>query len=450
MNRKFFVVASTILSMTAGTFAMNGKAVAVVTLMNGATNTSRLIVATISSNVVTKVDTIVRGTAGKPLFIPTFCLDGSKIAFFQSGAGVSVVDATGGNLHTVAKTADWGGLSVQDHLSWPAIDGSKWIYYHKPGAKGEIWKVNVLDTTQNFLVCDYIKGATGSNFQNWSLSADGKYCAMRALGTWAQDPAGYIGYNGGIWPHTFPPKVNTSTGWIDPALTAPSICCNLNSECNVGISASGNLLCHFSGQHTAVYGVTWNHAAATTAGNNPRTLFTLANIEGWIKPSPVMSNPGIGDSFLRPRGSSNSDKIFTAIVNWPYAEYNTDGSNLIVANWKDQEAAIVTNNPNTSPRWIVDPGDFWADGGSASTYQDVNGAWVTLNTGVERGIGDAHSTSRLKKSGAHENTALYSITGKRISGFFKGDRCSSVGAYIAIGRNAGEKLLVIGNRIQRK
>lgn len=50
--------------------------------------------------------------------------DGTKVAFYQTGAGVSVIDIAAKTVRTVAKTPDWGGAGQEQFMSCPGAGGT--------------------------------------------------------------------------------------------------------------------------------------------------------------------------------------------------------------------------------------------------------------------------------------------------------------------------------------
>jgi len=414
--------------------AMSGKAVTSVS-----SSGSALIVVTVADNVVTRTDTIVPRVNGVTMTCPTFSPDGKRIAFFKSGAGLSVVDIDGKNMRTLGSGGAGMGMA---YIYWTSLDNGKRIYYYR--GSGQIWRVNVDDTTRKALICDYTRTDVGGvNFCNFSLSTDAKYCVTRALGP----SVDALGYPGGGWAHTFPPTVNPSTGWIDPSLTKVQGS-DLENECNQGISVSGKLMWHFSGQHTSLYGDLWNHATNTAQRCNPHALFNMyTNVQTWLKPSPVMADPGFGVYLFAPHGSSNSDKVVTILILWEMAQQSSGGANMVVVNWKDQAAVMVTSNPASTQR-IAEPGDFYLDGGPANSYQELDGTWTSFPgaTAVGRAIDNARTTAPAAT--VRDRPALYNIRGARVGALdagYSADRANLRGVYVAAGQGAVKKAVVIGN-----
>ena len=445
---------------------MSGKAAAIVhQVQSGSTRASKLLLVTVEGKTTT-TDTVLTAASGKTYSYPTFNNAGTKIAFYENNDGrVSVYDIAGKSVRTVAKIPNWSGPGQEQRIAWPGADEGKWIYYHKPcsqggkcrgGGTGEIWKVNIDDTTRNMLVCDYKTVDSSASFIDFALSADGRYCVIRGIG----DPnvPDALGYGCCIRPHTFPPKVNTQTGWIDPGLTAPGENPGLIGwQCNSGISASGNLLCCFRALHTALYGVSWNHEADTLVATNPPALFDMfKDLEPWMG-----SNYGDSPYLFMPRGSSNADKIFTILVLWENAQNFSNGSNLAVINWKDRDlkdAVMVTRSPllglYTGNNWIAEAGDFHLNGGPANSYQDINGQWISLPTVTESRGGD-RPVLRFSQSMPGTDAAIYSITGRREGDFRGGDLLQPapghlhIGAYIIAGQGTAARRVVAGNKVQR-
>lgn len=338
--------------------ALNGKAVTVVqTIVSPFYGTqsairSRLIVVNVSNSAVARTDTILR----EPMLVhPTWSFDGTRIAFYRFGHGIAVVDADGKNLRDVWSGPAFGAENDVANISWPGTDSGKWIYFHKSQnsgneGTGEIWKVNVNDTAQKSLVCDYLPAtawcAQGACLRRWSLTPDAKYAVIHCY------------ENGNVVPHLFPPQNNNAM------LTAPTCVptgdgnknCSFWGDCNPSLSASGNILYHFGGAHTQIYANWWNHTPTSASPNTITYSFTIGtgpsgsldqykDVETWLAPSAAKDAM---QCFIWPRGAANSDKIVTSIVANRYgAEYwhNSCGGNIVVANWKDRNAVMVTNNP---------------------------------------------------------------------------------------------------------
>jgi hypothetical protein len=378
----------------------------------------------------------------------TLSPDGSRIAFFKRGTGLCVANIDGSNPRTITSG---GAVALgAPFISWTSLDNGKSIYFHK--GSGEVWKVNVDNPGQISKVCDYTKGP-GANLMNFTLSTDARYCVIRALGS----PLSDIPYQGGGWAHTFPPQVNPSTGWIDPALTEARGS-DIQNECNQGVSVSGKLFWHFSGQHTSLYGDLWNHTANTAQQNSPHALFNMyTGVQTWLKPSPVMPAQDIGDYLYAPRGTSNSDRIVAIIGVYGMVQYNTDGGNMLVVNWKGSEAVMVTSNPDQrtgSFKWTAEPGDFHLDGGPANSYQEIDGNWTSfpLTTPAVRGTGNLRSTAPAATAMGH--AALYNLRGSRMGAFDVGystaHRADLRGACVVSGQGAVKKVMVPGNGFSAK
>lgn len=449
-KESFFVIL--LLALVSSVCALNGKAVAVVSNFlspvdgSQASDVSRMIVVTtqsvgnVTSNV--KTDTILRGR----MFYPMWSFDGTRIAFYKDGAGVCVVNADGSNLRTVARTVDWGREDWFYNLSWPGIDGGKWIYYHKTcnsgcfrNGSGEIWKVNVDDTAQKSMICDYTKSNVQIEpgipwFGRFQLSADAKYAAIHAGGV---PSLAVWGYRNGCIPHEFPPKVIPGTTQIDPGLTEPACdnCGGYRGACNTGLSTSGNIFFHFDGAHTVIYANYWNHAAKTIngrydIGTGPwGSLDMDKDLDPWIS-----TGAGMGDCLVWPKGSSNSDRVVSVLTGWKYGDmYSPTGSNLIIADWKDKKAAMVTNNPRPNlfknaqgqemswvvegdRYWVAEPGDFWVAGGPAGCYEAIDGSWVNVQTGQVTNV-DNRSRNVNGTRTAIRPVAIYTLTGTRLGSY---------------------------------
>jgi hypothetical protein len=481
MKKSIFVaVAAIVAFLFQETAAISGKAVTVVTYMltpywgQQPTAQSRLIVSTISANVCTKTDTLLTGGL---FFMPTWNFDATRIAFYRNsasgGANVSVVDANGGNLRNVATlTTAWGEWDNETHISWPAADGGKWIYYHTSGANyyrkgtGEIWKVNINDTTQRVLVCDYKKldnispgDISGPGLWRWSLSADAKYSVCHTNGTVAS-----MGYQPGIICHTFPPQDN------NPRLTMPV--CEINGGCGVGdcnsaLSPTGNIMYHFRGGHCQLYANYWNHAAKTlsdpyTIGTDiSGTLGQYKDVETWLS---AADKSKIGSTFIYPRGSVNSDRVVSMITGYIYGDRYTAesaGSNHLIVNWKAKEAVYATNNreaphpngvvPDGNYFWFSEPGHFWVDGGAANAgkIENVDGTWSTVDQ-TPLSINDRYAAIPAIH-GIHGSISVYSLKGSRIGNFdrrvFEQQMSKRLpqGAYVVRSRSLPGKTMMLSN-----
>jgi hypothetical protein len=247
---------------------MTGKAAVVVSQKNVAAS-SKLLVVHVSNNAVTGTDTILRGGV---FYDPRWSFNGSRIAFYRNGGGVSIIDSDGKNLRTVARMVDWKAPDNEYAMSWPGIDGGKWVYYHKScatcpnGGNGEIWRVNVDDTAQKQMLCDLKRTDNSCGIWKFQLSSDAKYAAAEIVGTTAD-----LGYNKGtdnMAAFTFPTQVEPGTGFT----TSMNLMSEGNSNfggCNAGISASGNIVYNFLGGHEVLYASWWDH------NSNSATKYTI-------------------------------------------------------------------------------------------------------------------------------------------------------------------------------
>jgi hypothetical protein len=484
MKTKLFAAAMIAVYVCGGSFAMNGRSATAVYLMQEPwtfpPNPGRLIVSTISGTSVTRTDTLLRGIR---FFYPTWSPDGKRIAFFSNGGGgLSIIDADGKNRRTVATMADWRknsgqGEELEQFITWSAIDGGKWIYYHRPcpgdtavdcimQGSGEIWKVNVDDTSQNIMICDY-KKLNQCQLSRYSLSADAKYAICHVGGMADGAQLQQLGFTPvGVISHEFPPQVNPSTGWIDPNLTEPACAisdCRIHfGACNSALSASGNIIYHFYGGHCQLYASYWNHAAKTQSGFGTLKIGTgldnsldeYRDVEVWMK-----NDPRAGDVFIWPRGS-NSDKIVNVLTGYRYTASYADaqGCNHLVINWKDKEAVSATNNPrgssNGSAYWIAGPSDFRVDGGPDGCYQDTAGRWINEITGVIKQNANPAPASFVRAPSALSGTvAVYNLAGVRVGMADIGTPIPRVraqirlGAYIVAGNGVAEKAVVLGSGI---
>ena len=485
MKTKLVAAAMIVVYVCGGSFAMNGRSATALFLMKDSwtfpENPGRLIVSTISGKSVTRTDTLLRGIR---FFYPTWSPDGKRIAFFSNGGGgLSIIDADGQNRRTVAAIADWRmnagqGEELEQFITWSAIDGGKWIYYHRPcpndtavgctmQGSGEIWKVNVDDIKQNIMICDY-KKLNQCQLARYSLSADAKYAICHVGGEADGTQLQQHGFTPvGVISHTFPPQVNPSTGWIDPNLTQPR-CANADCRiqfgtCNSALSASGNIIYHFYGGHCQLYASYWDHAAQTQSGfgtfkigtalGGTNALDLFLDVTVWMN-----DDPRAGAVFIWPRGSSNSDKIVNVLTGYIYtAGYASgQGSNHLVINWKDKEAVSATNNPHgstTGPAyWNAGPSDFRVDGGPDGCYQDTAGRWINEITGVIKQNANPAPASFVKALSSLSGTvAVYNLAGVRVGMADIGTPIPRVraqirlGAYIVAGNGVAEKAVVLGS-----
>jgi len=439
---------------------MNGKAVAMCTYTNTSLNgnqqpvdSMRLVVFTIAGTSVTQRDIVRRKTL---VYFPTWSFDGRRIAFYERGNGLAIMDASGGNFRVVAKMPDWR-MAGEDHgwatfISWPGDDNGKWIYYHRTCAasencpansSGEIWKVNADDTAQKALVCDYTKnnntvGGVNASFERFSLSANAMYCVSMLTDF---GPADVTGYQQGIVPHTFPPLVNSSTGWIDPWLTAPTCTDGFcgSGGCNSGLSASGAIIYYFDGSHDRLRANFWDHTAKTHStyaiGSDIQGSLGIEDLDRWLSPRVGLTT---SSTFVYPRGSSNSDMIVSILANWTdSAGYAWGGNNFFVVNWRHRVAVMATNFPNElAPTgwtkqvggqlpagikyWYADAGDFWLADGPAGCYQALDGSWISLAPCACMPISSVNPSSvALVKAAStlHGTVAVYSLAGARVGMF---------------------------------
>jgi hypothetical protein len=478
MDFKLFAAASIIAMTSTGIFALNGKAVTVVSYVvapNLVPVLSRLIVCNIAGKAVVSTDTIVRGGN---MYQPTWSFDGKHIAFFKNGTGLCVINPNGDSLRTLARTDDWPDPFGKPpaFICWPGADDGKWIYYHRSCSScptrgsGEIWKVNFLDSTQKSLVCDYTKtnntvGGFTSGFERFSLSADAKYCVSMTIDF---DHPEITGYAQGICPHTFPPQGSPTSP--NPWLTSPTCIptgqfCG-KGGCNSGICPSGKVTYYFDGSHDQLRANFWDHAAKTlttyTIGSDIQgSLGIFKDIENWLVPTVPM--PG---TFAYPRGSSNSDRIVVVIANYNNMEhYSWGGNTLVVANWKEKEAVLAVNNPDNLHAsgwtggampdglkyWYNENGDFWVAGGPAGCYQDIGGNWIDVKTGqAVHTIGGMDSRIvNARQSILHGTIALYNLKGVHIGDFRAASMSQLVsarlvrGTCVARGFGAPAKIITI-------
>jgi hypothetical protein len=477
MKAKKSIPVLLLLTLAAGAWALNGKAVTVVSNflapVDGAqaADVSRMIVVTTQTtgNVtsIAKTDTILRGR----MFYPMWSFDGARIAFYKEGSGLCMVDANGQNLKVLAKMVDWGREDGFYNLSWPGADNGKWIYYVKTcnvgcfrNSSGEVWKVNVDDTTQKSMVCDYTKSNDLISpgipwFGRFQLSADAKYAAIHAGG----GPSDAVwGYANGCIPHEFPPKFKPGTTQIDPGLSEPACTlgysCDYRGACNTGLSASGSFFYHFSGGHDAIYVNYWYTKSKKISGRYDigtgawGSLNMHKDIEPWLS-----TGPGLGGCLVWPKGSSNSDRVVCVLSGWAYGDmYSPTGSNFVVADWKDKKAAMITNNPKPtipvpggSRYWVAEPGDFWVSGGPANCYQDSAGRWIDVNTGLPTHISNQPSISRSSANAAIQGpVAIYSLRGSRVGTYNSQHamqrHCPGIrkGTYIAVGHHSPARLMI--------
>ena len=328
-------------------------------------NRGKLVRYDISSNSVTRRDTIFPGWAQWP----AINLTGTKIAFFRWGKHmengqivgtndpnyVSVVNKDGTglvDLVPVAAPLSSSASSRDPMLDWPAGD---WVYYEKPTKSHEIWRVNINNPASNQLVVAYQKSPKGEDtgpiyFYRWTLSVDAKWALI-----WT---AGYT-WNSNIW-HCFPPPGG------DPLACAPNNGATWAQiwACNGAISPSGSYAAHYTGGvHDNIETLSWDHNTSGSYQTAGSRTYSYAGAE-------------------QLRFSANSDKWQQQQVGFEgHADALCNGSNQWLMNWKDGGSIVVSGNTRgASPAQCSDAGDFWIDGGAsnAGKYEDVNGAWIAV------------------------------------------------------------------------
>jgi hypothetical protein len=419
---------------TQGAFALTGKAAVVIGQRNFTTrqriaNSSKLLVVYVNNNVVTRTDTILRGD----IFRSKWSFDGRRIAFYRNGFGVSIIDADGQNLRSVAPMVNWPDVRYEQAIAWPGIDSGKWVYYHHSdncptctyGGNGQIWRVNVNDTSRKELLCDLKRKDFDQIRDNGlSISCDAKYAAMEMWGS--PEELGYPNVSHLI-AFNFPPQVEPGTGFVTQMTQLNASGSPFSGGCNVAMSASGNILYNFQGAHTCIYASLWNHTSNTsktytigTGGTGTCDLFK--DIE------PALNSPwGAGDCVTNIQGAGNSDQVIVAINFWEYGVgVGERESNQMIVNWKAKEAVYTTHFPDTRTLpggkanifFFADIGDFWVDGGAANPgnkYQAADGSWVAVPGAVA-------AKNQLKKGpvqwsvtdAIHRNAAMYDSKGKRL------------------------------------
>jgi hypothetical protein len=481
MKTKLLAAGILAMGFCSSLWAIEGKAAAVVFQNTVYTSQgSRLMVVAVSGNSVVRTDTILKRAV---YYHPTWSFDGRRIAFYTNGGPfsfISVINAGGTNLRNVASFPGTFGLSKCQAIAWPGTDAGKWIYYHRlcnagcwQQGSGEIWKVNVDDTTQKSMVCDFTKvnedppaGWASPSLEGWHLSTDAKYSAITLYGT--QASLGYTFHP--VIAFTFPPQVNSSTQLIDPNLTAPQ--CNncIINGCNSAISASGQLVYNFLGPHNQLYASFWDHAAKTavryTIGTGPNgSLDQYKDIEPWLT-----TTLGMGSCITNPHGSCNSDRVVIMMIDWAYvAGYDGTGNNQVVVDWKNKKAVYTTHNPDlrggaghetpTTKYWCTEPGDFWVDGGAANPgtkYQAIDGSWVEV-PGAVSVAPDSRAVRKPSDRGAPAATVTaFTLTGARVGvaqeqAFRQGSTGKLLrGCYIMVGQGIPAKRMALNTGVSVK
>lgn len=422
------------LMFTQGAFALTGKAAVVIGQRNFTTrqriaNSSKLLVVYVNNNVVTRTDTILRGD----IFRSKWSFDGRRIAFYRNGFGVSIIDADGQNLRSVAPMVNWPDVRYEQAIAWPGIDSGKWVYYHHSdncptctyGGNGQIWRVNVNDTSRKELLCDLKRKDSNQIRDNGvSISCDAKYAAMEMWGS--PEELGYPNVSHLI-AFNFPPQVEPGTGFVTKMTQLNASGSPFSGGCNVAMSASGNILYNFQGMHTCIYASRWNHTSNTsqtytigTGGTGTLDLFK--DIE------PALNSPwGPGECVTSIQGAGNSDQVIVAINFWQYGVgVGERESNQMIVNWKAKEAVYTTHFPDTRNLpggkanifFFADIGDFWVDGGPANPgtkYQDIDGNWIQVPGAVAVDNTMKKISARWGLAKAIEGKAtMYDVTGKRL------------------------------------
>jgi hypothetical protein len=355
----------------------------------------------------------------------------------------------------------FGFASDMQNISWPAIDGGKWVYFHRKdnthGGEGTcaIWRVNVEDTTTKQEVFDYMPGdkwctGVGACMRRWSASADAKYAVYHV----------YICPLGGdSGPHLFP-QINNGR-LVAPTCVDPGNYCDFG--CNTAISASGNWMYNFWGSHTGIYMHKWNHAQTapgTVTGFLNIGTGAFGSVDLFKDIVPGLAPATIADKeefgcLIWNRGAANSDKIVTAIAGYRYtADYmeGSSGANGLIIDWVDKKATLITNNPkppvinplpNGQKLKVIEPPDFFVTGGKIGCYEDSAGNWIPV-PGAATVVRDAGNRSGLLPASVFERTAVYyDIRGARIGATGPGSRSAAVqsrrGVYVLVGQGTPRK-----------
>jgi len=423
-------------------------------------NRSKLVVVTVSNGAVTSTDTILRNQC---ISHPTWSFDGTRIVFAGDGKGMYIVDADGKNMKTIWSDMVFGFGSDMQNISWPAIDGGKWVYFHRKDAThgGEgtcaIWRVNVEDTTKKEMIFDYMPGdnwctGVGACMRRWSVSADATYAVYHVYMLRQNN----MGPDGG--PHFFPQLSNGRLAV--PQCVDPGNYCDYG--CNLAVSASGKYIYHFEGSHTGIYFHKWNHAQTgpgTQTGflnigtGASGSLDQFKDIETWLQPATIADKESFA-CVIWDRGAANSDKIVTTIVGYRYtADYmeGSSGGNGVIIDWVDKKATLITNNPkppvtnplpNGQKLKVIEPPDFFVTGGKSGCYEDSAGNWIPVPGATA--VRDAGNRSGLFPASAFARTAVYyDIRGARIGAAGPGSRSAAVqtrrGVYLLVGQGTPRK-----------
>jgi hypothetical protein len=443
--------------------AINGKAAAVIQLVREPTwgeqppMQSKLLVVTINNGTIAKTDTILRDSI---IVHPTWSFDGTRIAFFRPRHGISIVNADGTNLHDVWRGMAYPLGSGQTVLSWPGVDSGKWIYFQKIDTEhgvgnGEIWRVNVNDTTQKQMMFDYIPGSAwcsvGACLQRWAVSANARYAIYHCY-----DIIKTIGVGCDAYTHLFPEMK-------DGKILSPQCIGGCDYGCNVAISAGGNWMYHFSGSHTGIYFHRWIHTGPEpgqqtdllTIGTGPfGTLDLFKDIMPMLsKSNGALCQAGSLQSLIWPRSAVNSDKIFTVNASYRYTAEYLLGTIALIINWKDKQGVVAATYPkhpfspgtNVFPTGdtilCAEPCNFYVTGGPAGCYEDTSGKWIDIVSNQVVGVGNAPKRgpggNRVPGNGMVD---LYRLNGTRI-GTIGSDRLRSGisgkpgrGAYLVVSR----------------
>jgi len=403
MFRSIILVSGAVVALTlqGSALAMNGFAVTTaartgwVPENSGNPTPGKIVRIDIAGNAESGRATIYDGLA----YYPTISFDGTRVAFLRldaklnsAGTGligrldtgyVSIVNKDGTGFKDLIKLycgqSGWGAnwADCGGHFSaWPA---GNWVYYEKPPKTGEIWRVNVQDTSLRHLVVRYndtLSGAHDSNcacsapgatdgsgfwLRRWQLSADAKYCA--GMFKWYGDGPQQM-------PHRFPPPDGHAplTMSIYPDFPA----------CNLSMSASGeHLAAYFAGCHDVSNINRWDHATnvgpryngVQGAGVN---LYT--DVRTWC-------GRDVGNLGSYMRWAANSDKWLLVEASYGCGG-GSSGANQVLCNWKDR-AGMCFTGVYSGGSMYYDAGSLWisdpANNPGGNKYEDPNGNWVTVS-----------------------------------------------------------------------
>jgi len=344
---------------------------------------------TVTDNKVTRTDTLPEDHR---MSFPQFSFsDPGKIVyyhFFTSGDNTSslrVMDLSTGAKRDIVLFNDYP--TSQSLPQWPAGD---WVYYQKPGNRtndywrgysGEIWRVNVTDTSRREKIVDYtsldnITGYYGTTLLRWNTTPDARV-AVSMVDPYATAP----GWHYGTSVHYFPPA--NGQWW------AQGVQISSWAGCNPFLSPSGDYGCHFYGAvHQELYIENGNSHAGTWAG-------VIKVGTGYMGSLQMDNDIGLwmdggfewAAEMEHPKFSVNSDRWITVEGNvfGEQCQY-TYGSNAAAVNYTEKIAVKLTNSDIGKGYYQIAnkillssaSGDLFLEGGPTNAYQKMDGSWVTV------------------------------------------------------------------------